>query len=64
MVRRPLRPPMETIACASPIDSSSVFINAPLPVLTSSTIAFEPAASFLLMIDEAISGRLSFGIDL
>ena len=59
MVRRPLCSPIDTIACASPIESSSDFMNAPLPVLTSSTIASEPAASFLLMIDEAMSGRLS-----
>ena len=34
-------------------------MNAPLPVLTSSRMRSLPAAIFLLMIDEAISGMLS-----
>ena len=39
--------------------SSSVFMNAPSPTLTSRTIASAPAASFFDMIDAAISGTLS-----
>ena len=50
---------METIACASARESEKSFINAPLPVLTSSKIASAPEASFLLMMLEAIKGRLS-----
>ena len=34
-------------------------MKAPLPVLTSSTIAALPAASFLLMIEAAMSGMES-----
>ena len=58
-VRRPASSPMATIVCASLMESSSVFMKAPLPVLTSSRMQSEPAASFLLMIDEAISGMQS-----
>ena len=36
-----------------------VIINAPLPVFTSSTMQSLPAASFLLIMEEAISGMLS-----
>ncbi|MNG75879.1 hypothetical protein D3C79_343920 [compost metagenome] len=56
MVLRPTWLPMRTIAVASSTASSVVFINAPAPVFTSSTIASAPAAIFLLMIEPAISG--------
>ena len=39
--------------------SSRVCIKAPEPVFTSSTMASVPAASFLLMMLEAIKGMLS-----
>ena len=48
-----------TIASASFSASCSFFINAPSPTLTSSTIPSAPVASFLLIIDEHISGMLS-----
>ena len=51
--------PIETIAEASSLAASGVFIKAPLPHLTSSTIERVPAASFLLIMDEAIRGILS-----
>ena len=51
--------PILTISCASAKESASSFINAPLPVLTSSTIASAPAASFLLMMEDAIRDILS-----
>ena len=51
--------PIATISFASAIESSILFINAPLPVFTSRRIQSFPAASFLLMIDTAISGILS-----
>ena len=56
---RPASVPMRTIACASSMLSLSVCISAPLPVLTSSTMACAPAASFLDRMLEAISGTLS-----
>ena len=51
--------PMFTIFSASFLPCSSVFIKAPLPILTSSTMLCAPAASFLLIMLEAISGMLS-----
>ena len=57
--RIPARPPMETMASASCRASSGVFIKAPLPALTSSTTPSQPEASFLLITEEAISGKLS-----
>ena len=51
--------PTRTIASASARLSSSVFIRAPLPVFTSSTIASAPDASFLLMMEDTISGSES-----
>ena len=57
-VRLPLDFPIATIASASSRASSGVFIKAPLPHLTSSTIERVPAASFLLIIEDAISGIL------
>ena len=44
---------------ASARASSIVFMNAPSPTLTSSTIACAPAAIFLDMIEAAISWMLS-----
>ncbi|SHU81451.1 Uncharacterised protein [Mycobacteroides abscessus subsp. abscessus] len=41
---------------ASSLDSASVLRNAPRPTLTSSTSERAPSASFLLMIELAISG--------
>ena len=58
-VLRPTSSPMSTIARASAIASSTVFMKAPLPHLTSSRIASAPAAIFLLMIELAISGTES-----
>ena len=55
----PAPSPMATMARASASASSSVFMKAPLPVLTSSTIAALPAASFLLMMEAAMSGMES-----
>ena len=48
--------PMLTISFASFDASSRFFIKAPSPHFTSSTMFFAPAASFLLIIDDAISG--------
>ena len=59
MVRRSTCSPMSTIAWASSIASSGVFMKAPLPHLTSSSMASAPAAIFLLMMDEAIRGMQS-----
>ena len=44
---------------ASSVASSRVFMNAPLPTLTSSTSAPVPSAIFLLMIELAMSGIAS-----
>ena len=51
--------PIATSDSASRRASSRVFMNAPAPVLTSSTSAPIPSAIFLLMIDAEISGMLS-----
>ena len=48
---------IEIIMRASSRASSSFFKKAPLPVFTSSTRPLAPSASFLLMIEAAISGR-------
>ena len=58
-VLRPALLPMLTISSASALASFSSFMKAPLPVFTSSTMASAPAASFLLMIELAISDILS-----
>lgn len=58
-VRLPAASPMATIVCARRMASSCVFMNAPEPVLTSSRMALAPAASFLLMMEDAMSGMLS-----
>ncbi len=57
-VRLPFLSPISTIVFASSIASSVVFINAPLPVFTSSKMQSAPLASFLLIILLAISGML------
>ena len=46
----------ETMSFASSMLWSTVFIKAPVPVVTSSRMASEPEASFLDMMLEAISG--------
>ncbi len=51
--------PIDTISFASATESSYFFINAPFPVLTSSTIASLPEANFLLIIELAIRDILS-----
>ena len=51
--------PIFTISAASSLASADVFMNAPLPTLTSRTMFFEPAASFLLMMLAVMSGMLS-----
>ena len=48
------RVPSDSITSASSCASWSVFMNAPSPTFTSSTIACAPAASFFDMIDAAI----------
>ena len=57
--RRPAPSPIATMAEASCTASSTVFMNAPEPTFTSSRMHWAPAASFLLMIDEAMSGMES-----
>ena len=57
-VRLPSFSPIFTIVDASSRALSSVSMKAPLLVFTSSTIASAPAAIFLLMMLEAISGML------
>lgn len=54
--RRPWWVPMETISLASSMLWSTVFMKAPVPVVTSSRMASEPEASFLDMMDDAMSG--------
>ena len=56
---RPTHSPMETISWARSRASSSVFMRAPLPHVTSSRILSVPAAIFLLMMLDAMSGMLS-----
>ena len=56
---RPARLPRPTICSARIRASSSDFMNAPSPTLTSSTIAWAPAAIFFDMIDAAINGTMS-----
>ncbi len=55
----PARRPSSIIASASALPSSIVFMNAPSPTLTSSTIASAPPAIFFDMMLAAISERLS-----
>jgi hypothetical protein len=59
MTLRPISRPMPIIVRASVRASSGVFMNAPEPTFTSSTSASMPSASFLLMMDEAMSGMQS-----
>ena len=56
---RPARCPSASIVSASTCASGSVFMNAPSPTLTSSTIASAPAAIFFDMMLAAISETLS-----
>ena len=56
---RPAPRPSSSIVSASSRASSSVFMKAPSPTLTSSTIASAPAASFFDMMLAAISETLS-----
>ena len=56
---QPRRAPIWIIACASAMACSSDGMKAPAPVLTSSTSPPSPSASFLLMMDAAISGMAS-----
>ena len=56
--RRLARWPMSTMVRASWRALSRSCIKAPLPHLTSSTMASAPAAIFLLMMLAAMSGRL------
>ena len=56
---RPARSPSSIIVSASACASSTDFMNAPSPTLTSSTIASAPAAIFFDMMLAAISDRLS-----
>ncbi len=53
---RPLRTPISTIIWDNAIHCSTVFMIAPLPTLTSSTMPCAPPASFLDMILDAIRG--------
>ena len=55
---RPQSLPIFTISRAKASASSKVFMNAPLPTVTSRTMFFDPEASFLLMMLELISGML------
>jgi hypothetical protein len=55
-VRTPDNVPISTIARPSACACATSFMNAPSPHLTSRTSALLPSASFLLMIDAAISG--------
>ncbi len=57
--RLPKRWPVSTISSARKTASFSDFIKAPLPVLTSSTKASMPSASFLLIIEAQIRYGLS-----
>ena len=59
IVLRPAFLPICTISLARAKASSCAFIKAPLPVFTSSTMASAPAASFLLIMELAISDILS-----
>ena len=58
-VGRPARLPIPTMVRASSRARSLVFMKAPSPYLTSRTMASAPEAIFLLMIELAISERLS-----
>ena len=58
-VRTPAARPIATSDSASARDASGVFMNAPVPVLTSSTRPPIPSAIFLLMIDAQMRGMLS-----
>ena len=57
-VRLPMCRPISTMVRASSLASGSVCMNAPVPIFTSSTIASAPAAIFLLITLDAMSGML------
>ena len=59
IVSFPASSPICSITFESFSASSLFFINAPLPQVTSNTTLFAPAAIFLLIMLEAISGMLS-----
>lgn len=48
--------PIDIIVYANCLDCSKVFINAPVPVLTSKTKPSVPLANFLLIIELEING--------
>lgn len=58
-VRTPLSVPNSTMVEASSRASSIVFMNAPVPTLTSRTSEPVPSAIFFDMIEEAMSGIAS-----
>ena len=55
----PMRSPVSTMSLARWTESFSVFMNAPLPVFTSSTRPSMPSANFLLMMEAQIRLGLS-----
>jgi len=55
----PIPRPISTMAWARAFESSNDCMKAPSPVLTSRTRASMPSAIFLLMMEAAMSGRLS-----
>ena len=56
---RPQAEPMDTMVSARARPSASVFIKAPEPHFTSSTMDLAPAASFFERMDEAMRGMES-----
>ena len=56
---RPCAVPMATIWRANSWALARSFMKAPAPIVTSSKMAAEPAASFLDMMDDVMSGRES-----
>ena len=58
-IRLPAPSPISTMVLASSRESSYRGMNAPVPVFTSRTMPSAPAASFLLIMEEAISGMES-----
>ena len=56
MTRVPCADPIPTMVSASARAEGSSFMNAPEPVLTSSTNPSIPSASFFDMIEEAMRG--------
>ena len=58
-IRRPARLPISIMVLARSSAASRSRMKAPLPQVTSSTMASAPLASFLLMMELAMSGLLS-----